>query len=213
MSNGVAHIRLAQGVDVAIECCAEQQTLTAWLGEVKNFTNDWHKAHVCHLVGFVEDSDFYTAQVNRSTISKVHQATRRCNEHVHATIKCINLLCVRHAACDQTKAKFRSVSNRTQGVVYLHGKFTGRNQDQAQWLTTVGSLAQKVGQGSKAEGQSLTGTSLGTGKHIAASDCVRQGCDLNSERLHDSLTRKGGSELRGNTKIGEGRSLLRGRRI
>jgi len=145
VSDRVVHVGLAQGVDVTIESCAEQKALTAWLGEVKNFANDWHEAHVCHLVGFVEHSDFNTAQVNGTAVSKVHQTTRSCDEHVHAAIKCINLLCVRHAACNQAKAKFSSVSNRTQGVVYLHGKFTGRNQDQAQWLTAVGSLAKKVG--------------------------------------------------------------------
>ena len=61
MRNGVVHVCLAQCINVTVKSCAEQQTLTAWLGEVQDFADDWHEAHVCHLVSFVKHGDFNAA--------------------------------------------------------------------------------------------------------------------------------------------------------
>ncbi|CAB4674230.1 unannotated protein [freshwater metagenome] len=203
MRHWIIHIRLAQCINVTIKSRTEQQALATWLGEIQNFAHDWHKAHVCHLVSFIKYGDFNTAQVDRSTISEVHQTTWCCYEHVYTAIKCINLLCVWHTASDQAQPKFSCISNRAKSVVDLHRQFTSRNKNQAQWLTAMSSLTQQVGEGCKSKGQGLARTGLRTSQNVAARNCVRQRCDLNSERFHDPLASKSRCKSWVNTKIGK----------
>ena len=58
------------------------------------------KAHVQHPVRFIQNKDFYTAQVNVALAAQIVQPSRRGHQHVHALAQGLHLRRLSYAAED-----------------------------------------------------------------------------------------------------------------
>ncbi|CAB4886191.1 unannotated protein [freshwater metagenome] len=186
MASGILHIGLDERVDVAVERCAEQQSLAACPGLVEQFADDRHEAHVGHLVSLVQHRDRHLGEVDCTTIDEVLEPTRSRNEDVDAAVEGLDLLDIGHTANDQADAKAACVRERRKAIADLHCEFTGRHEDEPVGLLRRRTTTGKAGKHCKAECKGLARAGLRSRQNVSSRDCVRKGCDLDGERLIDA---------------------------
>jgi hypothetical protein len=72
-------------IDTAVESRTEEQALSAGRNQCHQVADNWQEAHVSHLICFIENRDFDSAQVTSTAFDQVFKSTRRCHDNVSAT--------------------------------------------------------------------------------------------------------------------------------
>ena len=125
---------------------------------------------------------------------------------MHAAIKCLDLLGIGHAACDEADAQAACLSQGSQAVADLHGQFASGNEHEALWLTRDRRLSDQAHDQRKAERQGLARPGLGTCEHVAASDAIGKCRLLDRERLIDAGATQCSQQGDGNAEFFKGQS-------
>ena len=146
----------------------EQARLTR-LWDFTDDQADWlDKAHVQHLVGFVQNQMFDHVEADGALFHQVDQAAGGGDQDVHATLHRADLLADVSAAIDQSAGQADEFPVSAQAVGDLASQFTGWAQDKRAAGTSAcmdAALAQMVQQRQR-EGCSLAGTGLGEAQNV-----------------------------------------------
>ena len=144
-----------------------------------------NKAHVEHLVGFVQNQVAGGRQVNRAALHQVDEATRRGDKDINAAVQDGDLLVDRLATDNCGHLDPRAAGQGFQAVRNLVHQLAGRGKDQRLAGLRIGlaGLRQQVVDQRKAKGQRLAGAGLGKAKDIVTFQRQGDGLVLNWGRV------------------------------
>ena len=128
-----------QRLDLTVEGCREQQTLSVCGGLAEDRANLGQEAHVRHLIGFVECGDFHRVEDAGALTQVVAETTRRCDEDVYAAAKLIDLLGERRSTDSGANRESECSGVGVEGVDHLESKLTGG--DEHECAGTLGGRA------------------------------------------------------------------------
>ena len=117
-----------QRLDLTVEGCREQQTLSVCGGLTEDRANLGQEAHVRHLIGFVECGDFHRVEDAGALTQVVAETTRRCDEDVYAAAKLIHLLGERRSTDSGANRESECSGVGVEGVDHLESKLTGGDE-------------------------------------------------------------------------------------
>ena len=191
----------ASSADVAVERGREQDRLAVRRDEIEQLAHLRQEAHVGHAVGFVDDDDLDTVELDRPPLDQVDQAARAGHEDVDAAAQLADLGVVADAAVDGDHAAAAGLGQRQQVLLDLGGELTGRGEDEP-------AGAQPAGAGDAldhrdSEGERLARAGRGPARDVAPGEGVTDGGRLDGERLGDLALVERVDEVGGNAEIGK----------
>src|SRR3954454_17171911 len=102
-------------------------------GEEQGLAGAWHggqdaldggqKAHVEHPVGFVQNKNADSAQLNELTAQKVEESAGGRNHDASAAIDLAQLRILVKAAYDHCRTNARALGQNAEGLMNLNGEF------------------------------------------------------------------------------------------
>ena len=183
-----------QRADFAVECGREQQFLAVGSRLAQDALHGLDEAELGHVIGFVEDSHFHSAEIEHSLLDEILDAPRRSDQDVDASVQRLLLQVLPHTAGDNGSEDADGTTDRLHVLVDLVGQFTRRCQNErprraALLASTLRSIAQEVLDNGCAEGDGLTAAGAATPEDVAAGQGRGDGRRLDRERL--SRTERG----------------------
>ena len=147
------------------------------------------------MVGLVQDGDLDCFEGQDALADQVLQAARAGDDDVDAGAQGLFLAGLGDAAVDHGGGQAHGLGHRLDGRVDLGGQLAGGSQDQAH---RAAGLAEVLGfalgescHQRDGEGDGLAGAGAAAAQDVASGQGVRQGLDLDGERLHDPLCGQG----------------------
>ena len=198
-------VALDQDVHAVIERGREQQTLTALGRRIQDALHAGKEAEVGHVVGLIQHGDLDGVQAHVTLTHQVLKAAGAGHHDVNAAVEGADLLALGHATEDRGDGQASCLGQRSERLGDLVGELTGGSKHEGARPVRASVLAaSKAGNQREAEGDRLTGAGAATAEHVAASQGVREGGDLDRERGVDAASRKARDEVRGDAELGEG---------
>ena len=185
--NGVVQDAVCQVQYVARHCGAEHDGLPVFGQSFCNLQDIVAEAHVEHAVGFVQDEERDTAEVNVPQAQMTDESARCGNDNVGAALHGAFLLLVADAvvaAVDSHAAHVvQIVGESLHGTVYLLRKLAGRGHDDAVDGIVRESAVGQLAQHRQQVGRSLPCARLRNAHHIPALQDRRDSMLLNRSRV------------------------------
>ena len=136
------------------------------------------KAHVEHVVGFVQDQGFQLVEADVALAHVVEQPAWAGHDHVHALAQGPGLGEQAHAAVDDREAQARAPAEVQGGPVDLFGQFAGRGQNQGAHGARAARVGHEPMQDGQQKGGRLAGAGLGQTHEVVAGGHVGDGFGL-----------------------------------
>ena len=198
---------LNQFVDAIVQCCREEQALAARGRGAQDLRHNGQKAQVCHVVCFIQHSDFDGIEVEKSLPHQVFYATRCCHNDFDSVAQRLNLARLRHPSEDGRDAKIHGFGQGAHDIGDLGGKFAcgGKNQTQRASAAAVSprKFASKPCDHRDAKGKSLAGTGFTAAQNVFAGESVGQSIDLDGKRSVNTHAGESGNNVGGHAKLGK----------
>ena len=194
----VGQVTLDDLVHAVVQGGGEEQALALAGGHVHELLDHRQEAEVGHVVGLVQDGDLDAFEGQDALADQVLQAARAGDDDVDAGAQGLFLAGLGDAAVDHGGGQAHGLGHRLDGGVDLGGQLTGRCEDQAHGAAGLAEvLGFPLGESChKRDGESdgLAGAGAAAAQDVASCQGVREGLDLDGERLHDPLGGEGVGE-------------------
>ena len=150
--------------------CREQHRLALFRDQVRDFAQVMDKAHVEHLVGFIQHKEGRRVELDRTAIQKVQQTARCGDQQIDTAFQTLDLRVDRLAADNHRHFNLRAFSIAAQVHGDLLRQLAGWGQDQTAHRTRLGAAFKLHHLRQKRHTKSRRFTSAGLGKahHVTA---------------------------------------------
>ncbi len=165
--------------DGAVEGGREQQHLAVVRGLLDDAADRGQKAHVGHLVGFVDHHGGDVAQVDGSHLHQVLETTGAGDDEFDAAVERLALAAVADPAVDRSGIVAGSLRERGQLGHDLLGEFTGRGQHEGDWSLRAG--VGEAGDEREPEAEGLSRAGRRAAGNVAAGERVGDDGGLDRE--------------------------------
>ena len=181
----------------------------ARLTRLRDFTDDqtdWlDKAHVQHLVSFVQDQMLHHIKADGALLHQVNQAARGGDQDVDTTLHRADLLADVCPTIDQSAGQADEFAIGAQAVCNLASQFAGWAQDQraaSACASMNAAFAQMVQQGQR-EGCGLARTGLGEAQNVERLHGRWNGLHLDGGRMLIAFACNGVQDRLSKAEIGK----------
>ena len=195
-----------QLVDRSFQRRREQEGLARDVGPVHQVAHHREKAHIRHLVGFVDDNHVHVRQLDGASFNQVGESSRTGDEHVDAAPQGGRLLPVADAAVDRGHPGTNDRGQRRHDLLDLCGELAGGDQDESRGMPatlTSETHARQPGKDRQRERKRLSRSGGRLAAHVAPGKGVGQGCRLDREGGEDPLLLQGCCQRRRNPEVRE----------
>jgi hypothetical protein len=122
---------LYQDVDCSVQCGREQHPLADRRSGRQNTGNAWQETQVGQVVGFVDDRDLNSVQVDCALLHQVLKAARTGHHDVDPRLQRPGLVVLRYPTKDRDNAQVPDPGKGLNGRSDLCRQFSGGCKDQA----------------------------------------------------------------------------------
>ncbi|CAB4907473.1 unannotated protein [freshwater metagenome] len=126
-----------QVVDITIKRCREQQGLTATRNGSHNALHCWHKAHVGHTVGLVNNYECNCTQIEIAALHQVLKTTWGCHNDACGTSS-LYLWAITSATVNSSNGNATTRTQHCNFFCNLSSKLTGWHEHQSMWAAWLG---------------------------------------------------------------------------
>jgi hypothetical protein len=174
-----------QLVNTVVEGGAEQQALSVGRGLVEEASHHRQEAKVGHVVGLVKHSDLDGVEADEALLDEVFEAAGAGHNNVNAGLEGSNLTVLANPTEDCGGVEAVGGREGLDDGGNLGGELASRCEYEAKRATraalAAGELSAEAGNHRQREGKGLTRASLTAAEHVASSERVRKGIELDGE--------------------------------
>ena len=150
----------------------------------KNSSQVREEAHVEHVVGFVENQNFYGVQAQDALSHEVKDPSRASDHDLRPFAKGFGLAVCGHAAIDCDDLLTGKAGQGADFGVDLGGEFPGGRQDESAWASA--RLSFKVIEHGQRESRGFARAGLGQAQDVLPFEGRMQGLGLNGSRCFEA---------------------------
>src|SRR5699024_2600797 len=193
----------------AVQGGRKQQSLGVVWGQGQKFFDLGQKAHVSHLVGFVEGGQGGIGKRKLLLVDQVLRATWSGYQNVYGAGELSNVVVDVDATDHGQHPQAHGVSGLIQALLNLNGQFAGWRKHQTTRATRLGGTGTgEAGDHRQAKRKRLAGTCGAAAKDVLSGQSVRNRRFLDRKRRGDALLCEDGNNGPGQAEIGKSSHCL-----